>query len=97
MKRIDRSVGFGVAFLSVFILAGCFGPKEPPRYLDEGEHHLVRLDRAPDSTRYDHPAEVDPEAIRGALGSLMARHEISFLNRLLTQQKELKSPALTPE
>ena len=79
------------------MMAGCFGPKEPPRYLDEGERHLVRLDRVDPPAPYDHPAEIDLETLRAALASVVARHEVSFLNRLLTQQKEVRGAAFTPE
>ncbi len=79
------------------MLAGCFGPKEPPRYLDEGERHLVRLDRGNPSERYDHPAEIDVETLHAVLKSIVVRHEVSFLNRLLTEQKEIRGAAFTPE
>lgn len=79
------------------MLAGCFGPKEPPRYLDEGESHLVRLDRADPAEQYDHPAEIELETIQAVLNSIVVRHEVSFLNRLLTQQKEIRGAAFTAE
>lgn len=78
-------------------MSGCFGPKEPPHYIDEGEGHLVRLDRAEPPAQYDHPAQINLEKLKTALGSVMVRHEISFLNRLLTQQKEVRGAAFTPE
>lgn len=79
------------------MLAGCLGPKEPPRYLDEGEGHLVRLDRVDPAEQYDHPAEIELETIQAALNSIVVRHEVSFLNRLLTQQKEIRGAAFTAE
>ncbi len=96
-----RKRGSGaVAFLLVtglLLTAGCFGPKEPPHYLDEGEKHLVRLDRVSGPAQYDHPAEVDLEKLKSALASVVARHEVSLLNRLFTQQKEIRGAAFTPE
>jgi hypothetical protein len=86
-----------LAFLFCLAWAGCFGPKEPPRYLDEGEHHLVRLDRVEGPERYDHPAEIDVETLQRVLKSIVVRHEVSFLNRLLTQKKEVQGAAFTPE
>lgn len=101
MHRTDlsgkRRRRFTILAVLVLFAAGCSGPKQPPRYLDEGEHHLIRLERASDSTRYDHPSEIDLDTLRGALGSLTARHEVSMLNRILAQQKEQKKPAFTPE
>lgn len=83
--------------LIFFLPAGCFGPKEPPRYVDEGEQHLVRLDRTDPPARYDHPAEIDLETLKTALSSVVARHEVSFLNRLLTQKNETRGAAFTSE
>lgn len=95
MNSDERIAAFAV--LLCFVLAGCFGPKEPPRYLDEGEHHLVRLDRVQGPERYDHPAEIELETLQAVLKSIAVRHEVSFLNRLLTQQKDVHGAAFAPE
>ncbi|MCG3110347.1 MAG: hypothetical protein MCM46_00870 [Candidatus Manganitrophus sp. SB1] len=96
LKRHSRISGL-LAVSVCLMLAGCFGPKEPPRYLDEGEGHLVRLDRVDPAEQYDHPAEIELETIQAVLNSIVVRHEVSFLNRLLTQQKEIRGAAFTPE
>ena len=100
MNKTNRAWPRPLAFLVVsvfFVMSGCFGPKEPPHYLDEGERYLVRLDRGDGSVRYDHPAEIDLETLKTALASVVARHEVSLLNRLLTQQKEVRGSAFTAE
>lgn len=96
LRHCDRIAGLWAVLLCL-ALAGCFGPKEPPRYFDEGERHLVRLDRVDGAARYDHPAEIDIETLQAVLKSIVVRHEVSFLNRLLTQQKDVRGAAFTPE
>lgn len=96
LERNGRTAGW-LAISVCFILTGCFGPKEPPRYLDEGEHHLVRLERVEETERYDHPAEIEVETLQSVLKSIVVRHEVSFLNRLITQQSETRRAAFTPE
>jgi hypothetical protein len=96
VQRRCRIVG-GLIVLLCLGLASCFGPKEPPRYLDEGENHLVRLDRVEGPERYDHPAEMDIETLRAVLKSIVVRHEVSFLNRLLTQQRDVRGSAFTSD
>lgn len=91
----ERISGFAV--LLCFLLAGCFGSKAPPRYLDEGERHLVRLDRVEEPERYDHPARIELETLQAVLKSIVVRHEVSFLNRLLTQRKQVDGAAFAPE
>ncbi|MFY9269232.1 MAG: hypothetical protein WAO55_05705 [Candidatus Manganitrophaceae bacterium] len=83
--------------LMVLALGGCFGPKEPPHYLDEGERHLIRLERAGGGGGYHHPVDLEVALLRAALGSVVTRHEVSFLNRLLTEQKATVAPAFTPD
>ena len=84
-------------FLSILFLLGACGPKEPPRYLDEGERHLVRLERVSPPPAYHHPAPLDVETIRLALGSVVVRHPTPLLKRFLTQQSEVKSAVFSPE
>ncbi len=83
--------------LMVLALGGCFGPKEPPHYLDEGERHLIRLERAGGGGGYHHPVDLEAALLRAALGSVVTRHEVSFLNRLLTEQKATVERAFTPD
>ncbi|MDC4226519.1 MAG: hypothetical protein MPW15_20290 [Candidatus Manganitrophus sp.] len=47
--------------------------------------------------QYDHPAEIELETIQAVLNSIVVRHEVSFLNRLLTQQKDVHGAAFAPE
>jgi len=97
MLKRNGCIAEYAVLLFCLALAGCFGPKEPPRYLDEGEHHLVRLDRVDGPERYDHPAEIDVETLQAVLNSIVVRHEVSLLNRLLTQQKDVRGAAFAPE
>jgi hypothetical protein len=71
--------------------------KEPSRYLDEGEHHIIRLQKAESTSGYSHPVDLDLAVWERALNSIVVSHPVTFLKRIFVQKSETVGPAFTPE
>ncbi|HZR47180.1 MAG TPA: hypothetical protein VFA47_10775 [Candidatus Manganitrophaceae bacterium] len=85
---------FRVGMPLFFLVAACARPTEPPRYLDEGEHHLIRLEKEK-SASYSHPADLDLGVWERALESIVVGHPVSLLKRIFIQKSEIVGPAFT--
>jgi hypothetical protein len=86
-----------IGTLIALFIAACAQVKEPPRYLDEGDHHVIRLEKAESSAAYSHPADLDLVVWENALKSIVVSHPVSFLKRIFIQKNEIVGPAFTPE
>lgn len=94
---MEEEVRFLYSILICFFLAGCAGSTEPFSYFDEGENHLVRLEKVSPSESYSHPADLDLETWKTILRSIVARHPVPLLKRIFIQKNEIIEPAFTPQ
>jgi hypothetical protein len=92
---ILRRCRFGM--LVLFFIGACAPVKESYRYLDEGENHVVRLEKAGAAASYSHPADLDPAVLEKALRSVVVSHPVPLLKRIFIQKSEVVGPAFTPE
>lgn len=87
-------IQFRVGIPLLLFITACARNAEPPRYLDEGERHLVRLEKEK-TAAYSHPAELDREVWERALESIVVSHPVSLLKRIFLQKNEIVGPAFT--
>ena len=88
---------YRLGIAGLLLLAACTQAKDPPRFLDEGEKHMVRLEKGDAAAGYSHPAELDLAVWERALRSIVVSHPVSLLKRIFIQKSEIVSPAFTPD
>jgi hypothetical protein len=63
--------------------------------MDQGEHHLIRLEKEKSAAAYSHPADLDLAVWERALESIVVSHRVSLLKRIFLQKNEIVGPAFT--
>lgn len=94
-KGILSRVHFGIPLL--LLLTACATVEDPPRYLDEGKNHMIRLENEKAAPGYSHPADLDLAGWEKALKSIVVSHPVSLLKRIFIQKSEVVGPAFTPD
>lgn len=94
-KMLLNRIYFGMFLLP--LLTACTTARETPRYLDEGENHMIRLEKEKSAPGYSHPADLDLAGWEKALGSMVVSHPVSLLKRIFIQKSEIVGPAFTPD